>query len=46
MPTLAQNATTPSSTAEPVSRQVSQPIATCCAQVPISDRPWPMKKSR
>src|SRR5437763_2796561 len=46
MPMFAQNAITPSSHAEPVSRYVSQPIATCCSHVPIIDRPWPIKNKR
>ena len=36
----------PSSHAELVSRYTSQPMATCCSHVPISDRPCPVKKSR
>ena len=40
------NAITPSQVVEPVSSQVSQPVAILCVQVPISDTQFPMVKSR
>ena len=46
MPTLPQNATTPSSQTEPERRYVSHPIATCWSQVPMTESPCPMKNSR
>ena len=39
-------ATTPSQNGSPVSVNTSQPWATCCIQVPMSDTAWPKKNSR
>ena len=42
----AANPTRPSSKALWLNRQTSQATAVICIQVPISEMPWPMKKSR